>query len=77
MSLGFGFGVALQSLVTSLAPRNHIAKLYSAISVVETTGSLVGHPLLAMTFTAAINMGGVFLGLPFFVCAVSRNKWLL
>lgn len=70
MSFGLGFGAAMQSFVTSLVSESNTAKLYSTISVAETVGSLVSHPLLAWSLAAGIRAGGVTIGLPFFICAV-------
>jgi hypothetical protein len=60
----------MQSLITSLSQQNGIAKLYSTISVIETIGSMISHPVLAGALTTGIRLGGWSLGLPFFVCAV-------
>jgi len=71
MSLGFGFGTVVQSIVTSIVRRDQVARLYSAISVAETAGTLVGQPLLALGLAVGFRSGGLAVGLPWFMCVVS------
>ncbi|KAF8448491.1 major facilitator superfamily domain-containing protein [Kalaharituber pfeilii] len=68
LCLGFGFGAAMQSLVTSLLTDKAIVpQVYSRISFFESTGTLVGHSLLSVSFAGGIKIG--ILGLPFFVAS--------
>jgi len=70
VSLGLGFGIAMQSFATTLVSKEHIAKLYAGISVFETLGSLLSHPIIAASLAAGINMRGILTGLPFYLCAL-------
>jgi hypothetical protein len=44
---------------------------FSIVILAKTLGSLVGAPLMTVLWMHAINLGGVGLGLPYFVSAVS------
>jgi hypothetical protein len=63
------------SLLTSAAFESidavHTARIYSASGLVEAIGSLVGVPLATALWAAGIHVGGLALGLPFFVGSVS------
>ncbi|KAI5793710.1 major facilitator superfamily domain-containing protein [Peziza echinospora] len=71
LCLGFGFGAAMQALVTALIDdQSLIARMYSLISLFESMGTLVGHSLLSVAFARGIGMGGSWaIGMPFFVCS--------
>ncbi|KAL9622721.1 MAG: hypothetical protein Q9160_003031 [Pyrenula sp. 1 TL-2023] len=56
-TLGFGYRPALQSFMTASVPRGSVATLYVAVSVVDTVGSLVAAPLLAVTLARGIRGG--------------------
>lgn len=67
----FGWGVTLflRSLMTSLVEGHHVARLNSFLGIFDTTGLMVGSPLLAIAFEKGVEMGGWWVGLPFFGCA--------
>jgi hypothetical protein len=44
---------------------------FSIVMLIKTLGSLVGAPLMTVLWVNAIKMGGIGLGLPYFVSAVS------
>jgi hypothetical protein len=44
---------------------------FSIVMLTKTLGSLVGAPLMTILWVQAIRVGGVGLGLPYFVSAVS------
>jgi hypothetical protein len=50
---------------------------FSIVMLTKTLGSLVGAPLMAFLWVQAIKMGGLGLGLPYFVSAVSRWEFFL
>lgn len=56
-TLGFGYRAALQSFMTASVPRGSVATLYVAVSVVDTVGSLVAAPLMAVTLARGIRRG--------------------
>jgi hypothetical protein len=65
-ALGQGTTLLTRSFLASLLPPHHIARVYSAVSMVETIGSMLGSPALAETFTLGLSLGGMWIGLPFF-----------
>lgn len=71
VSLGSGFSAAMQSLITSMVDKDRIVSLYSAISVIQTIGAMFIHPVLSAALATGIQIGGLSLGLPFFVCSGS------
>jgi hypothetical protein len=46
---------------------------FSIVMLTKTLGSLVGAPLMTVLWVEAIRLGGVGLGLPYFVSAVSMR----
>ncbi|KAK1752305.1 major facilitator superfamily domain-containing protein [Echria macrotheca] len=69
-SLGLAFVVPARSIVTSMVPKKHLAALYTAISVLLYGGMLTGAPLLAAAFHWGLRIGGLWLGMPFFLACV-------
>ena len=65
-SLGQGSYMLLRSFLTSLLPADHIARVYSILSVVDTLGLMVGSPVLADLFKRGLALGGGWVGLPFY-----------
>lgn len=59
----------MRSFLTSLVPRQHIALLYTTMALFEGTAVLAAAPLLGLTFSAGLELGGLAVGLPFFVAA--------
>lgn len=64
-TLGTGFSAVCRSLITTLVVKDHVARLYAAISIVEKIGDFILAPGLAWLFKAGLKLGGVWLGLPF------------
>jgi hypothetical protein len=56
--------------MTSLVSREDTALLFTMIGVFDSIGGLIGAPLLALSFSAGINKGGLLMGLPFYCAAV-------
>ena len=50
---------------------------FSIVMLTKTLGSLLGAPLMTVTWVQGIKLGGVGLGLPYFISAVSRNTLLV
>lgn len=52
-----------------MAEQEHLGALYGAIAVFTYCGILAGGPLLALTFSWGMRIGGMWMGLPFLVAA--------
>lgn len=72
-ALGSALPVFTMSLVKSqlIALGDSDTQDFSIVMLTKTLGSLVGAPLMASLWIKAIKLGGVGLGLPYFVSAVS------
>ncbi|CAG8982664.1 hypothetical protein HYALB_00006062 [Hymenoscyphus albidus] len=68
-TLSFGFHAAFQSYATSLVKPEEVALLYSALACMSIIGALIASPLIAATFRLGLSIGGLGIGLPFFVAA--------
>jgi hypothetical protein len=44
--------------------------LYNTIAVTETIGTIIAGPLLSMSFRRGLEMGGLWIGLPFIIAGV-------
>lgn len=66
---GAGYASAMRSFLTSLVSRGNIALLYTTMALFEGTAVLGAAPLLGLTFSAGVELGGLAVGLPFFVSA--------
>jgi len=72
-AFGSGAGSATRALMTSWVQQNEVARLYTALSIVETLGLIAGGPVVAGLFKAAMDMvkahdgGNMWLGIPFFI----------
>ncbi|TKA32767.1 hypothetical protein B0A50_00992 [Salinomyces thailandicus] len=69
-SLGAGAMLLVRSFLTSLVPAHHIARVYSIISIVDTLGVMFGSPFLAALFNRGMELGGRWVGLPFYFLGV-------
>ena len=64
-TFGTGFGAFARSLSSSLTKPTQIGALYTAMSVMDTIGSLLAGPSLALAFKWGMHLGGFWLGMPF------------
>ena len=70
-AMGSGSGAALRALLTGWVQQNEVARLYTALSIVETLGVTAGGPIVAGLFKMAMvsvkdgKSGDFWLGLPF------------
>ena len=67
MTLGSGCTSVLRALITTLVDREHVARLYAAVAIVETSSSLLASPILATFYAVGLKWKGAWVGLPFFV----------
>ncbi|CAK7275359.1 hypothetical protein SEPCBS119000_006652 [Sporothrix epigloea] len=68
-SLGAGMFLVLRSMLTELVDPTHVALLMTASGLFLTISELISGPLLAQLFRLGLELGGVWLGLPFFASA--------
>ncbi|KAK4452936.1 major facilitator superfamily domain-containing protein [Podospora aff. communis PSN243] len=66
-SLGLAFAVPARSVVTTMVKKEHMALLYTGISVLTYGGVLAGGPVSAALFKVGMRVGGGWEGLPFVV----------
>ena len=69
-SFGSGAMLLIRAFMTSLVPANHIARVYSVISIVDTLGAMFGAPVLAGLFSRGLAIGGGGIGLPFYFVSI-------
>jgi hypothetical protein len=69
-TLGSGFISLVRSVITTLVDKEHIARLYAAIAVVETSTSLIASPALAGLYAVGLKWKGPWIGLPFLGVAI-------
>jgi hypothetical protein len=70
ITLGTGFASLIRSLITTLVDKEHVARLYSAIAIVEVISALVASPTLATLYEVGLRWKGAWIGLPFYGLAV-------
>ena len=70
MTLGSGCTSVLRALITTQVDREHVARLYAAVSIVETSSSVLASPILATVYSMGLKWKGAWIGLPFFVVSV-------
>jgi hypothetical protein len=66
-TLGTGFSSLTRALITTLVDQQHVGRLCAAISIVETSSTLVAGPTLAFFYTMGLRWEGPWVGLPFFL----------
>ncbi|KAG0646746.1 Efflux pump ustT [Hyphodiscus hymeniophilus] len=69
-TLGVGFCSLTRSLITTFVDKQHVARLYAAIAVVEVVTTLAAGPSLAALYSVGLKMKGAWLALPFYVLAL-------
>jgi hypothetical protein len=69
-TLGTGYSSFARSLITTLVDQQQVGRLFAAISVVETLGSLVAGPSLNALYSVGLKKGGSWIGLPFYCLAL-------
>ncbi|PWY81907.1 MFS general substrate transporter [Aspergillus heteromorphus CBS 117.55] len=67
---GSGFATFARSLLSSLIDPTMMGALYSTLALMDTLGSLLAGPMMAWAFRWGMQLGGVWLGMPYLVSAV-------
>lgn len=65
LTLGNGFGSFVRSLLSSLVEPDVIGTVYTALSIMDSIGSIVAGPVVAGLFNISMGLEGIWLGLPF------------
>ncbi|PWY76005.1 MFS general substrate transporter [Aspergillus sclerotioniger CBS 115572] len=68
-TVGSGFSTFSRSLISSLMDPTMMGVLYSTLAIMETIGSLLAGPSMAWAFRLGMNLGGVWLGMPYLISA--------
>ncbi|KAK5625115.1 hypothetical protein RRF57_000831 [Xylaria bambusicola] len=67
LSLSTGLGPLGNSLISNLVEPSQTSQVFTIASIVEGVGSLPAGPFLAWTFSHGMQLGGFWMGLPFFL----------
>lgn len=70
LALGWGFYAAVRSLATGLVPSDQIGVLNTTLAVSGSVGMMLAGPVVASTFKKGLELGGMWMGLPYLVCAI-------
>ncbi|KAL2161020.1 hypothetical protein VTH06DRAFT_8733 [Thermothelomyces fergusii] len=70
LALGSGMIATTRSLLNTLVEEHHVGTLNSLIGFMETVGVSVAGPLLAGSLRAGLDLGGAWIGLPFFTAGM-------
>lgn len=75
ITFAVGCGSAIRALLTSWVKQNEVARLYTALGIIETIGSMCGGPLISTVYNAGLSAyhrtkesNDLILGLPW-ICA--------
>ncbi|KAF4337200.1 major facilitator superfamily transporter [Fusarium beomiforme] len=69
-TLGNGFSSALRSLLTTMVHPDHLSLLFTAIAVFEGISTIGASPLLGLSFSIGLDVGGIAISLPFFIASI-------
>lgn len=73
-TLGMGGGPALKALAASLVEQKDNGRVFSVLTIFEVLSSLMAYPSTAALLSVGFDKGGgIYLGLPFFLAAVSAG----
>lgn len=70
MSAGSGYASLLRSLLNSLVEPHHVAIVNTLIGFIDTVGLMVISPVLSQALRTGVNLGGMWIGLPFMVAGL-------
>lgn len=72
-AFGSGFSSVLRSLLSTLVEQRHLAIVNSLVSYFDLVGALVAGPVLSKALSVGIEIGGFWVGLPFFTAGISLS----
>lgn len=64
---GSGYGASLRSVLTSPVAEDQITFLFTTISVFNSLAVLASAPLLQLSYSWGVNIGGLAASIPFFI----------
>ncbi|GAP85022.2 putative general substrate transporter protein [Rosellinia necatrix] len=67
LALGAGLGPLCRSLISGLVDADQTSQVFTVVGIVEGIASLPSGPFLAWAFSSSMRLGGLWLGLPFFL----------
>ncbi len=70
LSFGGGLNSLIRSLANALVEEHHVGILNTLIGLMDQLALVIAGPLLSMTLSAGFDMGGIWVGLPFFCSAL-------
>ncbi|KAI0149824.1 MFS general substrate transporter [Hypoxylon sp. NC0597] len=70
MALGSSFGSLNKSLMSLYVDPEHRSRLFSLVGMVEVVGSVYAQPMLAVLFALGMELGGGWIGLPYYVLSI-------
>ncbi|KAI1413263.1 MFS general substrate transporter [Hypoxylon sp. FL1857] len=70
MALGSSFGSLNKSLMSLYVDPEHRSRLFSLVGMVEVVGSVYAQPMLAGLFAVGMELGGGWIGLPYYVLSI-------
>lgn len=68
-ALGGGFMLGALSIVSLMAPPGKASTMYATVNVLMSMGVIVAAPAVAAFFKLGMRLGGMFIGLPYFIVA--------
>ncbi|KAK3330670.1 major facilitator superfamily domain-containing protein [Apodospora peruviana] len=69
-AMGSGLAALIRAILNALVEEHHTGILNSLIGFTETVGVMVAAPVLASSLRKGIQLGGGWIGLPFFIAAL-------
>lgn len=74
---GFGVFATTRSFLTDMVDPMHIGTLYMGVTTVVSGGMMIGGPIMAKSLQWGLQLGGMWMGMPFFLTAVMFTLALL
>lgn len=65
--MGAAYDLTLRSLLSQLVDASHRATLFTTVAMFECIGGVIAGPLLAISYQVGLRLGGMWIGLPFFL----------
>lgn len=69
-TLGGAFGTFMRSMISAMVEPHRLGSIYSTLSIMDTAGSLVAGPILALALKWSISLGHGWSGLPYMFASI-------